>query len=360
MELTQEKLIEYIPVGQDNAIDMALLLKKFGVELTVGDKDAFSFKRRMARYLESIQDYTDELKKLKQGRGNAFYWTTLAQKSEFLSEKFKPSMKSIGENRSLALNMIENHLYDFLPPSVKSELSDDFDRAANYLSKNTTRNNWQAKLNFHPSGYPLINNANDEFYNEIYSALESERVISIKYDSIHKSISNTLTISPQQLQYQNHQLLLLAYIHETSQLKYFEVPRILNFSIVTDKNMFYKKQNLDDWKVTLPFKAHVHTWVKNYFDNVSLGNNQLYTQHSKETWIIEADITIPKHFKHNDPDPFFFANMLGMFADAMEVLEPECLRKEMIRRARQHQSLYLCEGDSTDVLTRSPHETSVK
>ena len=122
----------------------------------------------------------------------------------------------------------------------------------------------------------------------------------------------------------------------------------------------FQSLDLNTLKSRHRFQARAHTWVKNYFDSVQLGDSGKVNieQENDDCWIISAEIDLPNHFNDPEkPDPFFFANFLGMFADSIEVLQPQCLRDEMARRAQQYFSLYLDpDTDGTKVITSSPHD----
>lgn len=361
LELTY-RLCSLVPVGDASAIGIRELMEVIGND---SNSSLLAFKRKLERTLSPIiEDASTGLDYRIDGSKKLFFWKTPRDKSKF---KSKFSDNSMTENRALAFHMIDENLNDILPPFVKIELDDDFINANSFLMKQKSDgwinlyDEWQNKLNFHPNGYSLNSKGiNEDNHNLIYKYLQNNIVFTAQYESIHESIPELLTLSPQQLQLQNHQLLLVAYIHESNVIKNFEVARLNNIEELNDKSITFHNENLKSRTTKHRFKAHVHTWVKNYFDNVTLGSNQTSEEVSEQTWVIEADIEIPKHFKHDEPDTFVFANMLGMFADAMEVLEPPCLRQEMERRAKQHYSLYLTDENSTELLTRSPHETSGK
>lgn len=372
----------------DNEVDYIKTLEK---------NKELAYRKKILRVLKVIVEETNELnidenisnedndsEVIKKGlitvkgdSGNLYYWDSRDAKASFKAMLIHNDMS---ESRALAFYMIDKHLKHFLPPSVKNELDIDVRQSEEFLKKNSKKitinspspwinpeDNWQDKISFHPSGYPLKpKSIDEEILNTIYQAIQESKPIEFEYKSIHKSINmdEKYTVSPQQLKYQNHQLLLLGVINGKKNegkniLKYFEVARITNLSEANKKEYFIYEDTKDSHTKHL-FKALVHEWVINYFANVTLGKNQKFTHHKKETYYFEAEIFLPKHFKHDGPDTFFFANMLGMFADAMEVLEPPCLRKEMERRAKQHHSLYLTNDDSVEVITRSPHETSEK
>ena len=370
------KIAACIPCIGAEPIDVTKIISKVedsSVEKSV--KERLAYRKKLIRYLKNIIDNTNDEMKGKQGliehsaNSNSYYWHSALAKADFKSSLIHNDMT---ENRALAFYMIEKNLH-FLPPSVKNELDIDFILSADYFKKHSKpitinspspwinpEDDWKDKLSFHPSGYPLEPNPIDEkILNTIYKVIQERKPITFKYPSIHKSIDGNLTISPQQLKYQNHQLLLLGLIHGQNELKYFSVARISELS-EANKNEFFIDKNIEALYTPFQFRARVHKWVKNYFENIPLHKDQTFSDHRKDTYILEATILLPKHFKHDGQDTFYFANMLGIFADAMEVLEPPCLRQEMIRRANQHRSLYLTDEDSVDVIKRSPHETSEK
>ena len=364
LELTY-RLCASVPVGESFAIGIIAVMEIFGNKLNRADGLTLNYKRKLERTLAPIVDDANTgLDYRLDGSEKLFFWRTAKHKSKF---KVKFSHNSMTENRALAFHMIEENLNDILPPYVKAELDDDFINANKFLREKKSEgwvnlyDEWKNKLNFYPNGYSLRGKGiNEDNHNIIYKCLNDNIAFTAQYKSIHESIPELLTLSPQQLQLQNHQLLLVAYIHEINEIKNFEVARLCNIEEVNNETITFHSEDLKSRTTEHRFKAHVHTWVKNYFDNVTLGSEPTQKKISKQTWMIEATIELPKHFKHAEPDTFVFANMLGMFSDAMVVLEPPCLRREMERRARELHSLYLTNQDNVEVLTRSPHETSEK
>jgi len=358
----RKNIVSTIGVGENRSVSLTLILEKLGLS----DLANTTFRKGMIREIAKIeQENQDKLLKVKNGTSNFFYWDSEESKAGAIKGE-SPRWKS--HAHAMAYSFIEDHLTDFLPPSYVEELQPDFDDARDQLMDSIRfRENSETargKLVFHPSGYDLQTDVklNPEEHSIIYSALDESRVLLACYDSIHKQFSKELMLSPQQLVYLNHQILLLCYEHDAKQVKYFEVNRLKSVKLADAKEVNFRKIELSELELNFKFRARVHTWVKNYFDNVRFGpkhKTKAPIYEGKESWIIESQITLPKHFnsKKEKPDPFFFANFIGIFADSMEVLEPACLRNEMIRRVQKHNKIYLePENDNIETISESPHD----
>ncbi len=356
----RQQLIQLIGVGKDNAVSIGYLIDALPVTF---DGEPESFRRGINRELSRLVDIADgSLLVLGGGRGNPkrFYWDNSESKSEMF-ESHKPRWHSFAH--AMAMVFIGEHFTQFLPTHFMDELEEDIDMAWSVLaSSNDFRersDEMRMKLMFQPSGYDLkpVDNQNIDDKRQVYRALNEEKCFAAHYNSIHPNIPQQITVSPQRVCYLNHQVLVLGYIHEAKLTKYLELSRLKQVSIQNNSSDF-KKLDMSQLESKHRFKARVHTWVKNYFETVRLGDAQPVTSQREQgdCWIVEADITLPNHF--NDPakpDPFFFANFLGMFADSLEVLEPLCLRQEMIRRSQSFKNLYDDTTSSHSIINQSPH-----
>jgi hypothetical protein len=62
--------------------------------------------------------------------------------------------------------------------------------------------------------------------------------------------------------------------------------------------------------------------------------------------MLEVSTQFPLHFDQTGrSDPFFFANYVGMFADAIKIIEPAFLADEIKRRSQSIANLYCSEDD---------------
>ena len=357
----RQALIQLIGVGPDNASSIRHLIASLSLPY---DSDPESFRRGLNRELERMARMADgELIVEGGGRGRPkqFYWRTQSVKSE-MYESHKPQWHSFPH--AMAMAFIGEHFAELLPTHLMDELEDDINLAWSVLaSSNEYRERsreMRMKIDFQPSGYQLLpkNNQSSDDKRKIYQALNSEQCFSACYDSIHPNIPKTITVSPQRVCYINHQVLVLSYIHEARLTKYLELNRLKQIDLLPQQS--FQSLDLNTLKSRHRFQARAHTWVKNYFDSVQLGDSGKVNieQENDDCWIISAEIDLPNHFNDPEkPDPFFFANFLGMFADSIEVLQPQCLRDEMARRAQQYFSLYLDpDTDGTKVITSSPHD----
>ncbi|MEE4246205.1 MAG: WYL domain-containing protein [Kangiellaceae bacterium] len=358
--------IQAIGVGKSEAKTIQQLMQS----ITTSDEiSRDSIRKSISLTIKSLErDYPKRLKVIgNSGRGNKqlFYWSSSKAKLDAF-EPYAPKFDSVPH--AMALNFIEDHFSELLPPSYIDALTADFNAAANLIAHSKEfspeRDSLDTKISFEPSGYDVSSKMveADSDRTAIYNALNEEHVFQADYDSIHKDIGERITVSPQQIKYINHQILVMGYIHEVDKVKHFELSRLRN---VTVKPIGYSFKSIDlkQYQANHKFKARVHTWVKNYFDSVRMPDPHTYKakQESSETWVIETTITLPNHFNNLDkPDPFFFANFLGMFATSLEVLEPQCLRDEMQHRSKEFRSLYLSDSDPVKVIERSPHRMANK
>lgn len=359
----KKQLVELIEVGQSKQVDFDYILNKLQVRHTLNS----AFKKGIGREIdELIKNYLSEkdepllVKSIKHGSRTYFYWKDENAKNLVLDE-LVPEFSS--EARAMAINFVEEHLSEFLPPKYIDELRYDFRHSEKLLrnkggfreKSNATRR----KLDFHPAGFAItpIEADCDRHYGFIFDCLESEVVFTALYDSIH-NIPSKLTLSPQKITYLNHQIVVLCFIHEKKELKFFEIARLMDVTICSSEKYIQKSHENFESKHTL--KARVHTWVKNYFSQVRIGDSsgmKIIEKEDEHCWVIEIEITLGKHFNNDKPDPFYFANFLGQFADSIEVLEPDCLKNEMKRRAQRNYSIYLEDSNNNiQTIAKSPFE----
>jgi hypothetical protein len=294
------------------------------------------------------------------GRGQQayYYWASSPLKNVALGRE------EISEDRLMAraivFQFVDEYLKEFLPPSIIESLEADMDEANDDLH---AAKFWQNKLQFHPSGFdvspnPKIVIANEQDWNKTYDALNNQYVIQAQYETLHKGIMpSSVSLSLQKIQYVNHKVMVLAYVHELNCVKTFEVARLRE--IKQSENYSFEHVDFSIYEKSYKFQARVNVSVKDYFKSVRFGHNFKEAEHeSDDSWIIESIIKIPNHFSKDKqgPDPFAIANFLSGFADSMEVLKPDFLREEMKRRANNLSKLYSDQFDSVSVISRSPHE----
>ncbi|MBA6350049.1 WYL domain-containing protein [Colwellia sp. BRX8-9] len=359
----KKQLVELIKVGQSNQVDFEYILKSLQTKHTLNAAFIKGIRREIEELSKNYLSEKDEpllVIAFTGGKKTYYYWQDENAKNLVLDELI-PEFSS--EARAMAINFVQEQLSEFLPPKYIDELRYDFRHSEKLLRKKGVfrdkLNAAKRKLDFHPAGFAItpIEADCDKQYAFIFDCLENEIAFTAQYDSIH-NIPKKLTLSPQKITYLNHQVVVLCLMHEENELKFFEITRLKNVAVCSSKEYIQKSPDYFESKHTL--KARVHTWVKNYFSRVQIGHGKamkIIDQEDEHSWIIEIEIMLGKHFNNDKPDPFYFANFLGQFADSIEVLEPDCLRSEMIRRAKRNYSIYLDDcSDNIETISKSPFE----
>ncbi|MEE4244946.1 MAG: hypothetical protein V2I33_06030, partial [Kangiellaceae bacterium] len=159
---------------------MSKYLAKVILELGVGDSEAKavnqiaeavqladspdsdgSIRRQIDNVLELlIKEFPYDLIKTGGGRGvkKTYFWNSADAKDEAFDRfKLKPKLKTF--HHAMALNFIEEHFSELLPPDYVAALEDDFE-AAKYLvleddEYRVESGEAQLKIVFEPSGYSI-------------------------------------------------------------------------------------------------------------------------------------------------------------------------------------------------------------
>jgi hypothetical protein len=288
-----------------------------------------------------------------------YYWESSALKNVALGREEISEERLMA--RAIAFQFVDEYLKEFLPPSIIKSLSDDLGEAKDDLK---TRDFWRNKLQFHPSGFEVRPNPEivigyEDDWNQAYEALNKQYVIKVEYRTLHEGIMpEVVHLSLQKIQYVNHKVKVLAYVHEQDCVKTFEVARLRNIerSVIHS----FKQVDYDNYEKDYEFEARVNVGVKDYFNSVNFGHNfQEPVKEYNDSWIIKATIKVPEHFskdKKGQPDPFDIANFLSGCGDSMEVIKPDFLREEMKRRADNLSKLYSDKYNSIPIINKSPHE----
>jgi hypothetical protein len=294
--------------------------------------------------------------KTKRGKANYYYWFSYEVREE---ELYGEGVSKEGYfARAVVFSFIEENLREFFPPEIMASLKDDLNNAYNEFD---VLGGIAGKMKFIPSGVEVwpsydIDERNPKDWNLAYHALKEEFVIQADYNSTHNSEIERVHLSPQRVQYANHKVVLLCYIHDSGEVKSYEVSRLMNVKKSADYK--FKTVNFNDIETEYEFEALVNKGVKNYFDSVKFGNELKSTPSINGAYLVKAKIQVPDHFskfKKGQPDTFAIANFLSGFADSMEVIKPDFLREEMKRRADNISKLYSDKHDSTPIIKRSHH-----
>lgn len=358
-----------IGVGEDNKLTIAQIIDhpdfiREDEHLAVADfkKEIRREIRRMIKELGSdletgLMILVEEKPK---GRGQQayYYWASSPLKNVALGRE------EISEDRlmarAIAFQFVDEYLKEFLPPSIIESLEADMDEANDDLH---AAKFWQKKLQFHPSGFevspnPKIVIGNEQDWDKTYDALNKQYVIQATYETLHQGIMpSSVFLSLQKIQYVNHKVMVLAYVHKLNCVKTFEVARLRDIKQSSDYS--FEHVDFNTYEKSYKFEARVNVSVKDYFKSVRFGHNFKEAEYeADDSWIIKSTIKVPDHFSKDKqgPDPFAIANFLSGFADSMEIIKPDFLREEMKRRADNLSKLYSDEFDSVPFISRSPHE----
>ena len=356
-----------IPAGESNKITLSQLISHERFEIKREHQNSSDFKKvvtREVRYLIKTIGKThnhtqDKLVEEITGPGkpNYFYWSSIEAKNKELHKE------DISEDRYYARAMIfsfvDDHFRDFFPPEVMERLQEDVNSARDEFYE---PNSISEKLSFIPTGVDVstaydISERNTDDRNLAFNALKNELVFKTNYQSLHSTKIQTLHLSPQLVQYANHKVVLLCYVHETGKVKPFEIARLNNVQV----SSAYKFKSVDFSEIQndYAFEAVVNEGVKNYFTSILFGKEFCTKKLEDGTWLIKATISIPDHFseaKQGKPDPFNMANFLMTFSDSMKVLKPDFLKNEMKRRSLNLAKLYSDSEETAELLKKSPHE----
>jgi predicted DNA-binding transcriptional regulator YafY len=385
---SQEELIDAIPADKEEAITILKLMSSFDIPCDWNHKKSndlvkiakknetenklseeikrdaklyratASSKRKLQRDIDVLTESFGTLCRIgKERQFYAYYWENSALKNAALGREEISNDRLMA--RALAFQFVDEYLKEFLPPSVIKNLEADMDEANDDLDVDKF---WQKKLQFHPSGFELKPNprvaiSNTEDWNKVYDSLNNQYVIRASYATLHKGVvPETVYLSLQKIQYINHQVTVLAFVHDLNIVKTFEVSRLKGVEKAI--NHSFNKIVMSEYETEYKFEARVNVWVKDYFKSVRFGQDLIKEQLEKDdSWIISGTIKIPDHFSKNKkgPDPFAMANFLSGFADSMEVIQPDFLREEMKRRAGKLTKLYSDKYDSVPIISESPH-----
>lgn len=325
------------------------------------------FKKNLIREIRYLiktlgKAYNSEQNKIVEeitGKGlpNYYYWFDYNTKEEALNNEGISKERYLA--RAIVFDFINENFREFFPPKIINSLKDDL---YNSYIESFLPSKLSEKMKFIPSGievfpYDGLEERCPSDWNLAYKALEDELVIKAEYNSLHSTETETFYLSPQNVQYANHKVILLCYIHETGLVKPFEIVRLVNIMIA--KDMEYKRINSSDIEHYYDFEAIVNVGVKNYFSSVVFGKQFKSKELPDGTWKVNAKVLIPLHFaksKRGQPDPFALANFLQNFSDSLEVIKPQFLRDEMKRRADNMVKLYSHQHDSNPIINKSPHE----
>lgn len=307
--------------------------------------------------MEALIKFYGTIVKVKRDQTYFYYWLSCESKNEALIGEGITNERLLA--RAIVFSFIDEKFRDFFPPEIMSNLKSDLHEA---VTEHDIDGGIAGKMQFIPSGIDVwpsydITERNPKDWQLAYEALKDEFVIQVDYDSLHESETKLIHLSPQRVQYANHKVILLCYVHESEKVKAFEVSRLQN--VIEAKGHKFKTVNFNDIEKEHEFEAIVNVGVKNYFNSVVFGREFTNKPLADGTWVIKAKVQVPEHFsesKKGQPDPFAIANFLSAFSDSMEVIQPDFLREEMKRRADNVAKLYSDKFDSVPVLSRSPHE----
>lgn len=343
-------------------------LKEVGNATSNVNKKRTSYKgffRGITRELNKLVDtfadhdppgFLKTIERGERGFGTArFYWASEDIRNEAISGEAISDKRA--EARVFALRFISTNFGRFLPPSLVTELKADINES--YFYKRQFKG-LEDKLQFWPAHIEQGNEGsveNRSHWREIFDALLNNRPFRATYESTHDDvIPKSVTLSPQRIQYINHDVKLLAYIHERNIHYSFQLDQIEDFQF-TDEVSFHSIR-WDKFEHYYDFEFRGADWAINYLCRIGFGTNINVSSNGGGTSKIAGRVLIPNHFNKKAPDAFDCVNFLSGFGDALQVLKPDFIRAEFKRRAKAMLSLY--ENDdiqnSIPILLKSPHE----
>jgi len=361
--ILMEHLLDSIPTSSEKSFEITQLMDR--LDLVEGSKEYLATRKAINRILAKwVKEYEFEFRKEPVGRENKYHWVSKEARDSHFG---RFSSEEMAESQAIAFHLLDSHIAEMLPPKFKRELRNRFNIANNQVIDSTEWINpledWRDKLVIEPLGFPLHSLPIDETeYAKVFDALEHGQILQGEYESIHQEINNkgqmventqlsTITFSPQQIRLQNLQLSVLVIVHaenEANCFKTISLARLKNVQAYTGVNFKYvhEKQN----SFTERLKIRAHKGLKNYFEQVKLGSNQIITHEEGDSWLVEATIKLPQHFKNEGPDLFYLCNLLSSYANSVEVIEPLYIRKEMKRRAEKLSRMYTTDSSDNSVI----------
>jgi len=362
----QDAIKQIIKVGEKNKLTLAGIIEHPDF---ARKKEHFSlpdfnkFIRREIRYLikevgksESSDSMALVEEKSPAGKEHYYYWAFSEDKSQAIYGEGITEQRYFA--RAVVFSFIEENLREFFPPEIMTNLRKDLNNAHDEFD---LLSGIAEKMQFIPSGIDVwpaydIDERNPEDWNLAYKALKEEFAISVEYDSLHKPDVECVHLSPQNVQYANHKVVLQCYVHDTGKVKNYEVSRLLNVQRVD--GLKFHKVNFAEFEQEYDFEAIVSVGVKNYFDSVKFGRELSSEQGEEGTWVIKCKVSIPEHFSSgkSGPDPFALTNFLSNFSYAMEVIKPDFLREEMKKRADNLSKIYSSNHNSLPIIAEKPYE----
>ncbi|WP_258808289.1 WYL domain-containing protein [Pseudidiomarina sp. CB1] len=290
------------------------------------------------------------------GFGKArFYWANDEVRNEALG--YGSVSNTRVEARIFAFRFINAYLRDCFPPSLIEELKNDIEESD--VDDNQFKE-LENKLRFWPTfiqgeKQPAVEN--HPHWRDVFDALINNRVFSATYDSMHKSVvPECVTLSPQRIQYINHDIKLFAFVHEINTYYSFQLDRLKNIQQAT--NVKYRSINWDQFEKHYDFEFRGADWAVNHLCKIGFGEHIKVTSNGGGTSKVTGKVLIPNHFNKQAPDVFDCVNFLSSFGDSLQVLKPDIVRAEFKRRAEAMISLY--ENDdierSIQTLLESAHQ----
>lgn len=356
------EIASVISVGYERRIKVAEIADYLSSDYQ-GNKSGDAFKKEIERFCNKMHKdrYDPEdgigLVKLAERRKHAYYYWSDEEEKKHSIEFF-----TITRPRALALFLVKEHISDILPSSFLSALSSDFKLAEEKLKTDGIK--LSDILEYSPFGFNMtkpnqeLSREREATFNLAFEALLSRSVIKIGYRSIHSEYaSKAMYVSGQKLRYLNSKLQLLGYEHESKSTKHFTLSKISTIELASD--IPFIALDPRKYERTHTLKMRCHTWVKDTFDSSRLGGHLKIEPLGKDVWELTDKVTFPLHFNGNRPDGFYIANFLSMFADSVEVLEPDFLRNEMQRRSGSMDKLYskntkLSNEERSTIVSDSP------
>jgi predicted DNA-binding transcriptional regulator YafY len=237
-------------------------------------------------------------------------------------------LPAISAGEALSLHLVEQHLKNYLPSSIYSQLDAVFKKSADVLNRSTTVGTWPNKVASLPDGLnftPVISDENIQ--STISQALLEQRKLDICYGDSDKFD----TITPLGLIVRDKKLMLICYFYQYDEPRHLLVHRISKSTLLNDKfetdfnaNDYLQKNSLG--VVVNGEKVVVKMRVRGYAKRL-LNENEIHPSQEVQIDDVTWD-TVSISLLHT----LELENWILSQSQDIQILEPLQLKSRVIRR----------------------------
>lgn len=263
-----------------------------------------------------------------------WFWPQQIPKVQF------PLMTS---SEALMFKLVDTYLDPVVPPVVKSALSDYVHQAENILQKSPL-GTWTDKVKIIPNSMRLLPaEIQPDALMIVYEGLLKNVQINILYHPLDRD-SRSYLINPLGLVCRHNVMYLVAMDTKDSVVKQFALHRFENASLTEISSNKPTGFSLDDYinqgefdypvydtHPTLSLKLAINRYLKQILQETPLSTHQIITAtEDEDTFILESPVIDSEQLRW----------WIKSFGSAVEVLEPEELRAEMIEESKALRRMY--------------------